>query len=291
MLDKELHALIRLLEDPDPEVHALLVENLHERGAAVIDQLEQFRKTTQDQQIRQLLTPLMHDLHYQNISEQLKQWAESGGKDILPGAYWLARYHYNDLSINDLNAPIELLREDLLRCFVREVSPLQQIRLVNHVFYNLHHFVHTSTYNFEPQNVYINQVLHTHKGSDIGLGVAYLALTQSVGLPVYGIALPKNLILCYCSPQAKWPYQSRDVLFYINPYNRGMVLSLRGLDYFIYRLGINNKSKFYQPVSNIKVIQRLIISLTQTYQHLAYPDKVKEMQQLAQMIVNHDPQI
>jgi hypothetical protein len=67
------------------------------------------------------------------------------------------------------------------------------------------------------------------------------------------------------------------VLFYINPYNRGTVLSKKDIDNFLYQQKLEPRKEYYVPCSNAITIERVIRNLLFSYEKLGYTDKVKEI--------------
>ena len=85
------------------------------------------------------------------------------------------------------------------------------------------------------KDVQIKFIGNGEKGNPITLGILYISLAQELGIPIYGVSIPRNFILAYVDEyNLNDPYEE-DILFYINPYNNGKVLGEREIDYFLIR--------------------------------------------------------
>ena len=103
---------------------------------------------------------------------------------------------------------------------------MEKLKILNYILFDLHKFSSNNTDFYSPQNSYINQVLETRKETRSHCRLVYLAVAWKLGLPIYGVNLPKNFILAYKDElqDDDLGYNEEDVLFYINPYNKGAVL-------------------------------------------------------------------
>jgi hypothetical protein len=101
-------------------------------------------------------------------------------------------------------------------------------------------------------------------------------------LPIYGVNLPKNFILAYKNEYRQHDSEDEedDILFYINPYNKGAVLGKREIDYFITQQQLKPQKTFYVPCSNRDIIIRLINNLILSYEKLGAPEKILVLKDL-----------
>jgi regulator of sirC expression with transglutaminase-like and TPR domain len=129
-------------------------------------------------------------------------------------------------------------------------------------------------------------VILAKKGNPISLGIIYIAVAQKLGLPIYGVNLPKNFILAFIDEFYELlgsdasNSNSDNVLFYINPFNHGAVLGKKEIDFFLKQQNIAPEDMFYQPCSNIEIIQRLLLNLIYSYEKLGYDSRIKDLQTL-----------
>ena len=130
------------------------------------------------------LRQLIQEIHFGNIEKYLTNWVETGGQDLLEGAFIVARLQYPDLSINYLNGIIDDLRQDIWLELNPNLTALEKVRIINHFLFEVHKFSGNIYNMYSPQNSYINQVLETKKGNPVSLSIVYICIAQKLGIPI-----------------------------------------------------------------------------------------------------------
>ncbi|MBA2407232.1 MAG: hypothetical protein H0V65_04465, partial [Chitinophagales bacterium] len=97
--EKELSALINLLDDPDKEVYRHVTDRLIAFGTSIIPSLEDAWEKTFDPNLHYRLEELIHLIQFETLLKELKQWTNKDQGDLLEGAILISRYQYPDLSI------------------------------------------------------------------------------------------------------------------------------------------------------------------------------------------------
>ena len=110
------------------------------------------------------------------------------------------------------------------------------------------------------------------------LGLIYAELARRLNLPIYGVNLPRNFVLCYYDPD--YHDDPNNILFYINPSDKGNVLGLKELKHFLQHLKIEEKEFYFTPCSSMEVIERLIINLQFAYERSGQPEKAQALKKL-----------
>ena len=137
-----------------------------------------------------------------------------------------------------------------------ELTPLQQVKVLNHIIYDVNKFRgDTSTIN-NVNYYYINTLLETHRGNPDSLGMLYCIIAERLDIPIYGIELPNHFILAYCKKTDHFP-QIEDVLFYINPYNRGNVLMRKDIRNYLNEINVEPELRYFEPTRNVDIVKRL----------------------------------
>jgi regulator of sirC expression with transglutaminase-like and TPR domain len=283
---KELKAIIALLDDPDKEVVNMISDTLLKKGMEALPELERAWESTLDEKLQERLEAIIQKIQFTTARENLVRWINTGAEYILEGAYFLAQFQYPDISFEKINQEIETIRKDIWLEINNNLTALEKIRILNYIIFDLHRYTRNSSDFYAPQNCYLNKVIETRKGNPISLAIIYLSVAYKLGLPVYGVNLPKNFILAY-----KNEYRLRDseneeedILFYINPYNKGAVLGRREIDYFITQQQLEPQKSFYVPCSNRDIIIRLINNLILSYEKLGAPERISGLKELLAVV-------
>jgi regulator of sirC expression with transglutaminase-like and TPR domain len=188
--------------------------------------------------------------------------------------------------MDKINDQVENIRKDVWIEINNNLTALEKVKILNYILFDLHKFSRNNTDFYSPQNSYISQVFETKKGNPISLSIVYLAAAWKLGLPIYGVNLPKNFILAYKDEfrNRDATDESEDILFYINPYNKGAVLGRREIDYFITQQQLKPQPSFYLPFSNRDIIIRLINNLIMSYEKLGYMQKITRLKELLRVM-------
>jgi regulator of sirC expression with transglutaminase-like and TPR domain len=279
----EVNSLIKLLDDPDDEIHDHVHQKLLSYGVEVIQYLETAFEQAFDSIQQERIANLVHEIQYGTIKNDLQLWYQGGSFDLLQGILIINRYQYPDLDEQKVINHVEAIKRDIWLQMMNEASPVEQIKLMNHVFYSIHGFSGNTTNHRDPQNSYISQVLETKRGNQISLAIIYSIIAQKLDIPVYGVNLPQHFILAYLDESRESEFEG-GILFYINAFNKGFIFGRRDVDMFLKQLDLKFDKQFYEPCSNADIIKRVLRNLISAYEHLGSSEKVDELNELLDIL-------
>src|SRR5690606_24368048 len=285
MNEKEIPALIRLLDDPDPEIFQHIEDRLLSYGEDIVSYMELEWAKSFNPILQERLVNLIHKIQFQNVKMDLELWYNSGSFDLLRGILIINRYQYPDLEEQKIINQIEEIKREVWMQMMYESSPSEKVRLINNIFYNIYGFGGNTTNHKDPQNSYISQVLESKKGNQISLAIIYSIIAQKLDIPIYGVNLPQHFILAYIDEENQTQYDN-DVLFYINVFNRGYIFGRRDIDLFLKQLKVQPDRSFYEPCSNVDIIKRVLRNLISAYEELGSQEKVNEIRQLLEVFAS-----
>lgn len=275
----EVNSLIRLLDDPDNEIYDHVHEKLLGYGSEVIAYLETAFEQAFDAVQQERIANLVHEIQFGSLKTDLQLWHQSGAFDLLQGILIINRYQYPDLDEQRVINQVESIKRDIWIQMMNEASPKEQIKLINHVLYNIYGFSGNTSNHLDPQNSYLSQVLETKKGNQISLAIIYSIIAQKLDIPVYGVNLPQHFILAYVDESMETNFEG-GILFYINAFNKGFIFGRRDVDMFLKQLNLKFDKQFYEPCSNTDIIKRVIRNLISAYENLGSAEKVGELNEL-----------
>jgi regulator of sirC expression with transglutaminase-like and TPR domain len=279
----EVNSLIKLLDDPDGEIYDHVHQKLLSYGVEVIQYLETAFEQAFDSIQQERIANLVHEIQYGTIKNDLQLWYQGGSFDLLQGILIINRYQYPDLDEQKVINQVEAIKRDIWLQMMNEASPVEQVKLMNHVFYSIHGFSGNTTNHRDPQNSYISQVLETKKGNQISLAIIYSIIAQKLDIPVYGVNLPQHFILAYLDESRESEFEG-GILFYINAFNKGFIFGRRDVDMFLKQLELKFDKQFYEPCSNADIIKRVLRNLISAYEHLGSSEKVDELNELLEIL-------
>ena len=265
---KELKALVSLLEDEDEEVVAHVQQKIISLGNDVIPYLESEWESNFNSDTQRKIEDLIHALQFEGLQEKIKAWKAASNPDLLEGLTILASYQYPDVDFNEIKKDLEQIYYEAWLQFKPEVHPFDQIKILNGVLFGKLKFGANNKNFHSPGNSMINVVLQTKRGNPLTLCVIYMLVAQKLKLPIYGVNLPNLFILTY---------KTKEMQFYINAFNRGLIFTKEDIDKYIGELYLTQKDTFYQPCSSMDIIKRAVKNLINAFEKIGDHYKSDEM--------------
>jgi regulator of sirC expression with transglutaminase-like and TPR domain len=288
MEPKAISSQIKLLDDPDETIFRAVRDNLIGFGLEIVPELEKAWESSFSELIQERIEDIIKSIQFTSLKNQLEDWVHTGAKDIAFGAYLLAKYQYPDLSWDGISKQIENIRSEVWLELNENLTALEKVRVLNHILFEVHKFSPNNANFYSPQNAYLNLLFESKKGNPVSLGILYMTIAQHLELPVFGVNLPKNFILCYVDDVSSFhafgDSADNTVLFYINPFNRGAVFGRKEIDYFLTQQQLEPKKDYFSPCSNPNTLERLISNLILSYEKLGYTDKMSELGELLEIL-------
>lgn len=286
MEKKNINALISLLDDPDEGIYSHVKDELISYGHGVIPYLEKEWENAFGSIIQSRIENIIHRIQFDSIRQKLHDWAALGGQNLLQGAMLVAKYQYPDLDEANIKSKIDMLTQDAWLELSPHLTALEKVRVLNHIIFEVHGYG-GNTKNFHaPQNNYLNNVIESRKGNPLSLSILYSIIAQNLQIPVNGVNLPEHFILAYVNENTQFLENDNiRILFYINPFSKGTIFTQKEITAFLKQLNLEPQKKYYEPCTNLEMIQRLITNLIISYEKLGYPDKTAELKELGEALL------
>jgi len=270
--------LFNLLEDNDDMVFDTVVNRLIELGEEVVPPLEKRWEITLQPELQERIENVIKQIQFNALKRKMDRWRMTGGTNLLYGAYLVAKFQYPDLEFETLNERIEKIKRDIWLELNNDLTALEKVKVINYFMYEIHKFDRSMKKAHTPQLYLINHVIDTFRGSPVLLGLIYVELARRLSLPIFGVNLPRNFVLCYYDQE--YADDPNGVLFYINPSDKGTELGIRELKYFLNQLKIEERDFYFKPCTNVDIIERLVVNLQYAYDRSGHPDKALSLRQL-----------
>jgi regulator of sirC expression with transglutaminase-like and TPR domain len=286
---KEVIALITLLDDPDETIYVQVKERFVTLGPPAIPHLETAWENSFDAIMQKRIETIIHTIQFEILQKALKDWAKDESDDLLKGVLLLARYQYPDLDENKVKKLLHQIKQDVWLELQDDLTALEKVKIINHILFEIHQFSGNITNYHAPQNSFINNVLESKKGNPLMLSVVYMLICKELNIPVYGINLPQHFVLAYINDYANLidvnnKTLSNNILFYINPFSKGLMFNQNDIDQFLKQLKLEAEPKYYLPCSNVEVVKRCLNNLIYSYEKLGYIEKVEELKVLEKQV-------
>ncbi|HKP32001.1 MAG TPA: transglutaminase family protein, partial [Chitinophagaceae bacterium] len=190
--NKEIQALLHLLDDPDEEVFNLVSVKIMDYGTGIIPNLENLWENTPAEDTQERIEMLIHRLHYRDLSEEFESWRKSPYQDLLTASILVARFQYPELVSTSIMQEMEKLRRNIWLELNSYLTPLEQVHVISSILYNYYGLKGMEVGYQHPEEFLVNKVLECKRGNTISNGILYLVLSQLLDIPVRAINIPKQ---------------------------------------------------------------------------------------------------
>jgi hypothetical protein len=286
--EKEINALLTLLDDPDREVLVHVEEKLLSYGESVIPSLENFWEQSDNNQLQERIEMIIHRIHFKNLVEEFTNW-NNGDTDLLHGAFLVSKYQYPELQHISTLQEIERIRRNIWLEMNSYLTPLEHIKIMESILFGFYKFRGGELAFDKPNEFMINKVVETKKGNALTNGILYLAFAEMLDLPVKAIRIPRQFVLSWFSHQALFENDFTDgnpsekIKFFIDP-NSGTGFAHKDIDNYLDRIKESPRPAFYKPQTNKQVIKMLLLQFAKCFDKPENEYKRDELEYLASLI-------
>ncbi|HBP45391.1 MAG TPA: hypothetical protein DD635_05780 [Flavobacteriales bacterium] len=289
----EIHALLALMDDPDETVYDHVRERLLSKGKDVLPFVNDAANSGKECELFQLrLTKLQEGLQQTDIREELSSWMDGGGQNIWTGAQLVHRAVDPAWQVAESNYAFEALHKAVWLELNEELTALEQVRILNHIFFTVNQFEGVRRVPHVPSEALPTGVLNGKKGNPVGLGILYLSIAQALGIPVRGINLPNHFILAYCDDafigEGTAQIGQAGILFYINPYSQGTVIGPDDVLDFLSQIEVDDGDSLRQwrPAHSMEIVQRLVRNVAYSLREHGDEEKAEVMLEVFQPLLS-----
>jgi regulator of sirC expression with transglutaminase-like and TPR domain len=281
--NKELNALVSMLDEPDAVVYGHIRSRIHAFGTEAIPALEAKWEDSFDPLLQERIEEIIHLIQIDDLYAAISSWARLGSDDLMKGFMTAARYQYPDMDAEKVIKQVGQLVQDVWLELNKNLTALEKIKVVNHILFDVHKYRGNKSNIKSPDNLYLNILLETKKGSPLSIGILYIIIARSLNLPVYGVDLPNHFVLAYLdeSPGGMPDPAKASALFYINPFNRGTLFTHNEIESYIRQMNIPRNESYFRPCSNITIIRRVFGELIDLHEAQGNKEKVEELKKLS----------
>jgi regulator of sirC expression with transglutaminase-like and TPR domain len=280
-LNKELAALIQLIDEPDETIYSQIKNRICSYKKEAIPLLEYAWTHNLHPLAQKRIEVLLNKLRFENIVNDLSDWYALGASNLLMGYLLVSKYQYPHLDENLVRKEIDKIRKEIWLELNSDLTALEKVKVFNKIFFDINKFEGDHKNYYSPLNSYINNVLESRKGNPLALSMLLIILADMVEVPIYGVNLPEHFILAYVDISRSFPVkdiQNADVLFYINPFSGGAVFTRYEIEAFLKQMNIEPHSRYFQPCNNVEMIKRLLVNLIHSYNSSGNKVKVSELE-------------
>lgn len=286
--NNKIKSLLNLLEDEDKETYDLVSSQILDMGYDLLPYLLEAEDNSVNTLLSSRLKFIRQQLNLDKSLEDLREWKMHNSKNLYQGLSIISKYEYPRLELKSISELINKLRQDLWLEINDNLTALEKVRILNHLFFEVYGFIGNSKDYYAPENSFLNDVLMLRKGNPVSLSIVYSIVAQSVNIPIYGVNLPRNFMLVYVEKlysQSINKIDNSDILFYINPYNKGEIHSQKDVLNYLRKIKKQVDEKYYLPCSNITIISRTIRNIINAFDKKGDKNAISNYEKLLEVLV------
>ena len=255
--EKELQALITLLDDSDPEVFDHVFSTLKNYGPVVIKQLEEAWENSFNPELQDRIEELIQSIQVEETFTAFQKWIDDGAKDLMDAALIIERIKYPERDRESFFQSIEKYKAEIWIEFTEYLTSLEKVSIINHILFQKGGFKGNMKKLHDIINNFMHILISSKKGNSFSLSILYQYLSQQTGLVLKPIVFPNHMILVGINVGTEnfSEEQVNEQGFYIDPFSRGTVFSQKEINEFVQKVGLERDAKYYYPMSNELVIK------------------------------------
>jgi regulator of sirC expression with transglutaminase-like and TPR domain len=285
--NKEINALLHLIDDPDEDVFNTVSERIISYGKIIIPNLENFWETSENEYVQERVEMIIHRVNLRDVTEELTNW-KNRSRELLYGAFIVAKYQYPDIQTTPLLQEVEKIRRNIWLEMNSYLTPLEQANVINSILFNYYRQKGVEFAYTDPNDFLINKCIESKKGNPIANGILYLVLCQLLDIPVFALNIPRQFILGYYhkpfEPLSD-EHPSENISFFIDPF-AGQMYSHKEVEAYFKRINVPPTVSYYKPMSNLRIIQHMLEEMSKCFDNEKQQYKMKELMDLADLLDN-----
>jgi regulator of sirC expression with transglutaminase-like and TPR domain len=285
--NRELLALIKLLDDEDDRVYTAVHNKLKERGLDSIRELKS-ALVAASPLVKERIGEAIRDIQCDRIHKQFRLFANlpDDEVDLETGSFMIAQLFSPETDMTPYREILDSIAVQIQPQIGLVRFPLEVIRTVNRAVFDDFAFKGNTEKYYEPENSFIHKVLEKKLGIPITLCLVYLFVAKRLGLPFFGVAMPAHFIL---------KYETEHSEIFIDPFNAGAILTKQDCVRFLTTNGYSYAENMLRPARNKEILSRLMQNLIAIYSNTGDHAHANDFAQLLKILNNQegdfDPQI
>ena len=277
-----LNALINLTDEPDANLYEIIANAIISFSDEALPLLKENLGVVHDLYHRNRIESLIYTIEYQGVVEKIRQWRNKRSYDLAEPYFILSRHRFPNADWSNIGFRTMVMVEQAEDIISDNLTPLEKVRALNHIIYKVNKFRGDIVSVNNPDYYFINTLFETNVGNPLSLGLLYSIIAERLRLPIYGVDLPQHFILAYTKQTDHHPLLE-DVLFYINPFNDGLVLTRDDIRKYLGRLKIQPRLKYFEPATNTPIIEKLFNTLIDIYTINGKENEADEMREMLEL--------
>ena len=299
MNEKEFQSMLYLLDDSDERVVEHIENQITLMGMDALPLLEKYWSDEPNVIVQERMVLLIKKINQQSLLQSLRIWEATETQDLLEGVLIIDQIANPNLDRQLIENQIDIIKLDAWLELNYDLTSFEKVKILNRIFFDVHGFSGDTESYHSSKNSFISSVLERKKGNPISLSVLYIIVAQRLNIPIYGVNLPQHFILGYVNefdwmPLLKFNDASSlldgsgsEIMFYINPFNKGIIFNKDNIIQFLQQLKIEPNGEYFKTCSNKDILLRILRNLETSYAAENNTSKLELVSQLVAILFSN----
>ena len=279
--DTTIHALLRLLSDPNEQVARTIQDQLARLGSGVLPFLEQ--ALAENATLEPRVAHIKEEIRFGQLKDKFQRFVSQSARqeDWEHGAFLIAKLAYPDLSIPHYVECLDHLAEEFRAKWLATESPSgKAARQLSTFLFKDKGFSGNRTQYYDPDNSYMNRVIETRQGIPISLSALYVFVGKRLDLPLAGVGMPGHFLV---KLEGESPSQ------FVDCFNGGTILREQDCEQFITASGLDYNPQFLEKSSTPTILARMLRNLLSIYEREPEEQMARRVRALLELLENEQP--
>jgi regulator of sirC expression with transglutaminase-like and TPR domain len=294
--EKEIQSMLYLLDDNDERVVEHIEEKLFALGEEIVPFLEKTWPLETNVKRQERIIEIIKNISQQSLVQELKVWIKSENKDLLDGIIIIEKILDPNIDKQVIDNKLDKIKLDAWLELNYDLTSFEKVKILNHIIFDVHKFRGDTDNYHHSNNSFLSSVLERKKGNPISLAIIYSIIAQRLNIPVYGVNLPQHFVLGYIKDLEWQPLkkfnddsilrdeEGSDVMFYINPFNSGLIFNRDNIHKFLKQLNLEPKDEYFRACSNPSIVRRILRNLEASFAKENNAPKLSQVRHLINVL-------
>ncbi len=272
--DPKFRALMKLLDDEDPQVFAAVEREFLDGGDEAARMLEREIDNVElvvRKRIENLVTRIYLD-KLQREYDSLLDFVSHPDFSLERALYLLAKPLYPNVDFASIESELNDLANDLRKRIAAVEDPYDIVQHANDFFLSEMGFAGNSKDYYDPDNSILHRVLQTRRGIPISLGIVYVLVGRRLNIPVYGVGAPAHFLV-------KFVLEGKE--FYVDVFNGGRIMSRKDAEDSINDMGFSFEPRFLKTSSDLEILARSCRNMARAFSAIDEQPKANVLMELS----------
>jgi|TARA_B110000503_G_scaffold123048_1_gene188302 regulator of sirC expression with transglutaminase-like and TPR domain len=298
MNEKEFQSMLYLLDDSDERVVEHVENQITLMGMDALPFLEKYWSDEANVVVQERMVLLIKKINQQLLLQSLRIWEATETQDLLEGVLIIDQIANPNLDRQLIENQIDKIKLDAWLELNYDLTSFEKVKILNQILFDAHGFCGDTESYHSSKNSFISSVLERKKGNPISLSVLYIIIAQRLNIPIFGVNLPQHFILGYVNEFDWMPLlqfndasslldgSGSEIMFYINPFNKGLIFNRDNIIKFLQQLKIEPSDEYFKACSNKDILVRILRNLETSYATENNTSKLELVSQLVAILVS-----